>query len=68
MPSLAQEEEKKGDAQSLEEEKKETLANGGEEENIEVCFKAGQVAPLLDRMGRIMIDFAPHLNQITKNH
>jgi hypothetical protein len=26
------------------------------------------VAPLVDRMGRMLIDFAPHLNNIVKQH
>jgi len=49
-----------------EEEKKDV--DLGEEEPAEIVFKAGQLAPLIDRVGRLMVDFSPHLNQIVVNH
>ena len=36
--------------------------------NPRVVFQASQLAPIIDRMGRMLIDFAPHLNTIVKQH
>lgn len=36
--------------------------------NSKIIFQAAQLAPIIDRMGRMMIDFAPHLNNIVKLH
>ena len=34
----------------------------------EVVFQAAQIAPIVDRMGRMLVDFAPHLNNLVKMH
>ncbi len=52
----------------MEEEKKEENPNETPEEELEVVYKAAQLAPIVDRMGRMLTDFAPQLNQIVKNH
>lgn len=36
--------------------------------NPKIVFQAAQLAPIIDRMGRMLIDFAPHLNNIVKLH
>lgn len=33
-----------------------------------VVYQAAQIAPVVDRMGRMLTDLAPHLNQIVKSH
>ena len=34
----------------------------------EIVFQAAQIAPIVDRMGRMLVDFAPHLNNLVKVH
>ena len=36
------------------------------DQDPEVIFQAAQIAPIVDRMGRMLIDFAPHLNNLVK--
>ncbi len=36
--------------------------------NPKIVFQAAQIAPIIDRMGRMLIDFAPHVNSIVKSH
>lgn len=65
--------EEGGSLADFEEESKQPGVNsqGGSlraDQNPKVVFKAAQIAPIVDRMGRMMIDFAPHLNMIVKAH
>lgn len=38
------------------------------DEELDIIFKASQIAPILDRVGRLMCDLAPNLNNLVRNH
>ena len=38
------------------------------ENDLHTVYAAAQLAPIVDRMGRMLTDFAPHLNNIVKQH
>lgn len=38
------------------------------DEKMDIIFKASQLAPIMDRVGRLMCDLAPNLNNMVRHH